>query len=417
MFVETRLVPKLKPFHPEQLSFLKESEGFQTSTEGIKYSGSKLKLLPHILPIIKSLPIKSVFDGFSGTTRVSQALAKNGYQVISNDVAVWSKVFGECYLKGKATTELHEKIDHLNNLKGRFGWFTKHYGGQANGDPPAFSSGQKKLWQIHNTKKLDAVRPEIDKISENNIEKSVLLTSLILALDRVDSALGHYASYLREWSPRSFKKMKLKMPLIEKGEKPHQVIRGDIFKALPKVKADLSYFDPPYGSNNEKMPPSRVRYASYYHIWKTVILNDEPELVGKASRRADCNDRLAGSVFEEFRKDEKGRFIALKAIERLIEESRSPYILLSYSNGGRATKKEICKVIESRCSEAHVFSVDYRRHVMSGMRWTYDWTKETEGKNTEFLFLMKKQSLLWGQSRQHSSTGPMGRCKKGLKIF
>ena len=254
------------------------------------------------------------------------------------------------------------------------------------------SNGRKKLWQIHNTKKLDAIRPEIDKIAEGKIEKSVLLTSLILALDKVDSALGHYASYLREWSPRSFKTMELKMPLIERGRGrgPHRVMKEDIFKALPKVKADLSYFDPPYGSNNEKMPPSRVRYASYYHIWKTVILNDEPELTGKAARRADCNDRMAGSVFEEFRKDEKGRFIASKAIEQLIEETVSPYILLSYSNGGRATKEEICEMIESRCSAAYMFSIDYRRNVMSGMRWTYDWTKEKEEKNTEFLFLMHK---------------------------
>ena len=113
-----------------------------------------------------------------------------------------------------------------------------------------------------------------------------MLTSLILALDKVDSTLGHYASYLREWSPRSFNTMKLLMPLIETKKASHKVMSKDIFQVLPKVKADLSYFDPPYGSNNEKMPPSRVRYASYYHIWKTICLNDKPELAGKTNRRA-----------------------------------------------------------------------------------------------------------------------------------
>ena len=389
--LETRFAPKIRPSDLEQLSFFEEQGAdFYVATEGIKYSGSKLKLLPYILSIIKTLPAQRIFDGFSGTTRVSQALAKSGYQVISNDVAVWSKVFGECHLKGMATAELQEKIDYLNNLKGRSGWFTEHYGGRANEGLAIQSNGRKKLWQIHNTKKLDSIRSEIDKIAENEIEKSILLTSLILALDKVDNTLGHYVSYLREWSPRSFKKMKLEMPLIERGSKFHQVIREDIFKALPKVKADLSYFDPPYGSNNEKMPPSRVRYASYYHIWKTVILNDEPELAGKTNRRADCDDRSSSSVFEEFRKNEEGRFIALTAIEKLIKECRSPYILLSYSNGGRAGKEEICEVIEKRCSSARIFSIDYRKNVMSGMRWTYDWTKEKEGKNTEFLFLMQK---------------------------
>ena len=374
--------------HPSPTPFKESSSSI--ITEGIKYSGSKLKLLPYILSVTHSLSVKKIFDGFSGTTRVSQAFAKCGYQVISNDLAIWSKVFGECYLKGEKSTQLQDKIDHLNNLKGYKGWFTKHYGGKANGGLSHQPDGKKKTWQIHNTKKLDAIRPEIDKVAENSIEKSILLTSLILALDKVDNTLGHYASYLREWSPRSFNKMKLLMPLIENTSRCHQVMNKNIFQVLPKVKADLSYFDPPYGSNNEKMPPSRVRYASYYHIWKTICLNDRPELMGKTNRRVDCKDQTAGSIFEEFRTNKEGKFIALTAIEKLIKKCPSPYILLSYSNGGRATKEEICEIINKQCKKIRIFSIDHKRNVMSGMRWTYDWTKTREEKNTEFLFLMEK---------------------------
>ena len=384
--LETYLTPGSKKADPEQFNFLAKS----FPTESIKYSGSKLKLLPYILSVVRFLPVKQVFDGFSGTTRVAQAFAKCGYQVIANDRAVWSKVFGECYLKGRRSHQLQEKIDYLNSLKGSAGWFTEHYGGKANGGTSVQSDGKKRIWQIHNTKKLDVIRLEIDKIAESFIEKSILLTSLILALDKVDSTLGHYASYLREWSPRSFNKMKLLMPLIETKPACHKVMNKDIFQILSKIKADLSYFDPPYGSNNEKMPPSRVRYASYYHVWKTICLNDQPELTGKTNRRADCSDQTAGSVFEEFRKNTKGEFIALKAIERLIKECPSPYILLSYSSGGRATKEEICELISKQFKKAQVFLIDYKRNVMSEMRWTYDWTKTKEVKNTEFLFLMER---------------------------
>ncbi len=387
--LETHLTPRAKQNDPAQVNLLGKS-AIHIPTEGIKYSGSKLKLIPYILSIVRSLPVKRIFDGFSGTTRVSQAFAKCGYHVIANDLAVWSKVFGECYLKGRKSNQLQEKIDYLNSLKGCEGWFTEYYGGKANGGLSIHSDGKKKIWQIHNTKKLDAIRLEIDKIAENSIEKSILLTSLILALDKVDSTLGHYASYLREWSPRSFNTMKLLMPLIETKPACHKVMSKDIFQVLPKVKADLSYFDPPYGSNNEKMPPSRVRYASYYHVWKTICLNDEPELAGRTNRRADCNDKIAGSIFEEFRKNTEGKFIALTAIEKLIKECPSQYILLSYSNGGRATKEEICDTINKKFKKTQVFSIDYKRNVMSGMRWTYDWTKTKEGKNTEFLFLMER---------------------------
>ena len=60
--------------------------------------GSKLKLLPHILQLAKKTDAKTVLDGSSGTTRVSQAFAKTGYRVLCNDIAAWSEVFGICYL-------------------------------------------------------------------------------------------------------------------------------------------------------------------------------------------------------------------------------------------------------------------------------------------------------------------------------
>jgi adenine-specific DNA-methyltransferase len=45
-------------------------------TQAIKYTGSKLKLLPYILNLSKKVSGDSknvtVFDGFSGSTRVSQ---------------------------------------------------------------------------------------------------------------------------------------------------------------------------------------------------------------------------------------------------------------------------------------------------------------------------------------------------------
>ena len=85
----------------------------------------------------------------------------------------------------------------------------------------------------------------------------------------------------------------------------------------------FAYFDPPYGSKNDKMPPSRVRYSSYYHIWTSICLFDKPDLFGKVRRRTDTTDKLASSVFEEFRRDREGRFIATVAIERLISNCKT----------------------------------------------------------------------------------------------
>lgn len=361
------------------------------STEGIKYAGSKLKLLPYILQLVQKVKPHTVLDGFSGTTRVSQALAQTGHRVIANDISAWSEIFGKCYLLNTHPAEhCQPLIDHLNALPGRDGWFTEHYGGEPNGGCSVSDDGLKKPWQKHNTRRLDAIREEIDRLSLPDVERAVLLASLILALDEVESTLGHFASYLNDWSPRSYNKLRLQVPhLIPRTEK-HSVHRGDIFDVLPRVEADLAYFDPPYGSNNEKMPPSRVRYAAYYHLWTTICLNDRPPVFGKAKRRVDTSDTVACSPFEEFRRGESGHFLAVEAIERLLREVRAQHIILSYSSGGRATAEELNDVISSVGRVVEVLEVDYRKNVMAGMRWTNEWIAEAEAPNREFLFLIEK---------------------------
>ncbi|MFN8292912.1 MAG: DNA adenine methylase [Chitinophagales bacterium] len=353
------------------------------TTEGIKYAGSKLKILPSIVEVLNGLKVKTVFDGFSGSTRVSQAFAQLGYHTTSNDISIWSETFATCFLLNKQPAAYYaEMITHLNALKGYDGWFTEHYGGNT-------ADGGKQPFQRKNTQKLDAIRDEIDKMQLGKVEKAVALTSLILALDSVDNTLGHYAAYLAEWSPRSHKNLMLKVPHLFLNSTENEVLRGDVFEAVKNRVFDFAYLDPPYGSNNEKMPPSRVRYASYYHIWKTIILNDKPLVFGKAARREDTRDQVAASVFEEFRKDDSGHFIAMQAIKKLIDATQAKYILLSYSSGGRATKAELTSIINTSGKLIKAIEINYKHHVMASMRWTNEWINSNK-PHCEFLFLMEK---------------------------
>ena len=353
-------------------------------TEGIKYAGSKLKLLPHIMQMTSGLEnVETVLDGFSGSTRVSQAFAQSGYAVTSNDISVWSEVLATCYLRANNSPAYYQEIiDYLNNLKGIDGWFTTNYGGG--------ESELKKPFQVKNTRKLDAIRSEIDRLELVYEDKCVLLASLILALDKVDNTLGHYAAYLSKWSARSFKDLELKLPLRIDLKAENRVVRGDIFDTVRDYSFDLAYLDPPYGSNNEKMPPSRVRYTSYYHLWTTIINNDQPELFGKANRRVDTRDSLAGSVFEEFRKNKNGDFLAMEALRKLIQQTNARYLMLSYSSGGRATKKQLQDIISENAELLTVRKIDFKKNVMSTMRSTNEWIS-SDDVHQEYIFLMKKE--------------------------
>jgi len=355
------------------------------STEGIKYAGSKLKLLPSILELAARTGAKTVLDGFAGSTRVSQAFARSGYHVTVNDINIWSKVFATCYLMSDlpaiAYTEL---INHLNAVQPIEGWFTEHYGSMLNAD----GARLKRPWQRHNTMKVDGIREEIDRLGLPEVHKAVALTSLIMAMDKVDSTMGHFVSYLRDWSPRSFKQMVLKVPKLIQSSGQHRVFNEDIYE-ISNRPVDLAYYDPPYGSNNEKMPPSRVRYSSYYHVWTTVCLNDKPTLFGKAERRTDTSDSVAVSIFEEYRKNNNtGRFIAVEAIERLLASTVAEWIVLSYSSGGRATAEDLNAAISKAGEVVELVEVDYKRNVMAGMKWTNDWIRDIDEPNREFLFLI-----------------------------
>lgn len=371
-------------------------------TEGIKYAGSKLKLIPHILPMVCGLRgVDTVLDGFSGSTRVSQALYQTGrFRVVSNDISAWSEVFARCYLQADRPAAYYEElIARLNALPGREGWFTETYGGD---------DDIKRPFQRKNLMRLDAVREEIAAWRESGeIDRTtecVLLTSLILALDCVDSTLGHFTSYLRQWSKRSYSDLRLRLPRLcfNPAFPRAEVTRSDIFdllnptdklRALPLRGGDggglLAYYDPPYGSNNTKMPPSRVRYASYYHFWTSVVLNDRPAVFGKAARREDSRDSVAASVFEDYHMAPDGHHVAMEAIDRLIASTPARYVLLSYSSSGRATRDELLEVLFAHGQLRQTLSLDHAHHVMSRMSWTRKWLNADE-EHKEYLFLLEK---------------------------
>jgi adenine-specific DNA-methyltransferase len=181
----------------------------------------------------------------------------------------------------------------------------------------------------------------------------------------------------------------LKLPNRFKTSGTNEVICDDIFNTVAKNQYDLVYFDPPYGSNNEKMPPSRVRYTAYYHLWTTIIKNDQPPIFGKANRREDSRDAISGSVFEEFRKNATGDFMAMEALRKLVKETNTRYLMLSYSSGGRATKEQLLDIISDSGKLHEIRLIDYKKNVMSNMRSTNEWIN-SDGKHNEYLFLMEK---------------------------
>lgn len=350
----------------------------------IKYMGSKRKIAGSICSLVRQLGAESVFDAFSGSTYVAQYLARAGMKIHANDIAEYSLFMNRCFLLSEKEPSLYQKkIDHLNALEPLYGWFSEHYGGN-----PKEVQG-KRPWQLHNTMKLDAIREEIDSIADDEDERAVLVTSLILALDKVDNTLGHYAAYLNKWSPRSFQELRLELPNLIRSNAQHRVTQASAFDSSPTNEAQVAYFDPPYGSNNEKMPPSRVRYAAYYHIWKTVCLNDKPKVFGVNNRREDSRDS-SSSVFESYKKNASGIYEAVAALEDLIAVTPNEDIILSYSSGGRATRDQLLDMCHSHAKTVRLFEIEHRENVMKHLTSTGEFLQRQETGHYEYLIALKR---------------------------
>jgi len=103
----------------------------------------------------------------------------------------------------------------------------------------------------------------------------ILLTSLIYAADRVESTTGVQMAYVKQWAPRSFNQLELRVPELYAG--PGVAIRDDACQITPNLpKVDLVYLDPPYNQH---------RYFTNYHIWEALVTWDAPAHYGTASLR------------------------------------------------------------------------------------------------------------------------------------
>jgi len=346
----------------------------------IKYLGSKRTLVPQIVSITNALPgVERVCDLFTGTTRVAQALKKSGRFVAANDIATYSEVLALASIEADANEldipRLKRWISDLNSLPGKRGYFTRTFCEDA------------RYFQPFNGEKIDAIRDAIDTLPTDRYERAILLTALMLAADRVDSTTGVQMAYLKQWAPRSFNPLEMKLPDLIPG--PGLALREDANELVERggtADYDLVYVDPPYNQHS---------YFGNYHIWETLIRKDEPEVYGVAMKRVDTNDNR--SVFNSSR-----NFHA--AFARLLKGIQSRFILVSFNNEGYASQQDVVNLLEPKGYVEHL-TVDFKRYVGAQIG-IYNPSGDKVGKvshlrNKEHLFLVGEEEAVKQAIAQH----------------
>ncbi|MDW3216912.1 MAG: DNA adenine methylase [Ilumatobacteraceae bacterium] len=273
----------------------------------IKYLGSKRRLIPVLADLFERSGASTALDLFTGTTRVAQAFKTTGAHVTAVDVARYSEVFARTWIELDAASvdqdELRSAIDDLNRIPGEPGYVTDTF------------CVQSRFFQPFNGERIDAIRDAIARDHAGSPLEPILLTSLLLAADKVDSTAGVQMAYIKQWAPRSYKPVTLEVPSLLPGT--GRAVRGDATEVAGTLGSfDLAYLDPPYNQH---------RYFTNYHVWETIVAWDRPEFYGVACKRVDARDDETKSVFNRKRE-------MPDALARTIAAVDAEIVVVSYND-------------------------------------------------------------------------------------
>lgn len=355
----------------------------------IKYLGSKRALIGWITGVVQQIhthmPIRTVVDLFSGSARVAHALKAQGYFVHANDYATYAYVLAQALVEANRDDYPPECVQRiletLMQLPPARGWFTETYCEQA------------RYFRPDNGARIEAIREAIEAYHDPLL-RAILLTSLMLAADKVDSTTGLQMAYLKQWAPRAYNPLKLEYPPLLAGT--GRAYHADALELVGALEADLFYIDPPYNQHS---------YLGNYHVWETLTLWDKPDTYGVACKRVDVRQRK--SPFNR-------RAHAREAMEKLIGAIRAQHLLISFNNEGYLSREDLESILREWGYVA-CFERPYKRYV-GALIGIHNPRGEKVGQvshthNREMLFLATRHRKIW---EGFQNLGDSTHCRSGF---
>jgi adenine-specific DNA-methyltransferase len=332
----------------------------------IKYIGSKRVLMPWITQTIQNIrPDGTVIDLFSGTSRVGHALKAAGYRVLANDHNAYAATLARCLVQADA--DLGERaqalIDEANGLPGTPGYFTRVF------------CEESRYFQPKNGARVDAIR---DWLATKQLDvelEAVMLVSLMLAADRVDSTTGVQMAYLKQWAARAHRDLRLTLPLLlpQSASGKGQATELEAIDAASLLTGHIAYLDPPYNQH---------KYLGNYHIWETLVRWDHPEAYGIARKRIDCKTR---------RSDFNSRPRFREALRQVVTALDVDTLVISFSDEGYISRSEMTELLSKR-GPVRVIERPHKRYVGAQIGIHNPAGKKvgkvSHLKNTEYLFVV-----------------------------
>lgn len=279
----------------------------RTEIQSRRYFGNKYTLNPFIRATIlqECGEFDSFADLFGGTGAVASAFTDK--RLVTNDMLYSNYLSHTTWFSGLPydKDKVMDYIDFYNSLKTEEeNYMTENFAGT--------------FFTHTNCSRIGFIRQHIeDEFYAGNLddmERAMLVTSLIYAMDKVSNTTGHYDGYCKVVRDRHPIQMGFPTPLVSTpGNKCLNMRVEDI--ANPMFECDVVYLDPPYNSR---------QYANMYNLLENVARWQKPPVKGIGSQMDVSH---LSSDFSTVR--------APEAFESLIKGlSNVKHIVVSYNNIG-----------------------------------------------------------------------------------
>lgn len=308
------------------------------------YIGSKQKLVDWIW---KHTPegAGTVLDAFSGSAVVAYMYKTKGLQVIANDRLRYCHHAARAIIENNSVRLSEDEIEALLADNAKAGSFV-----QDNFKGIFFAKGVHAL--------IDTIRANCDKLS--GFKKDIALFGLGKTCMSGKGGFGHFSSSTdygrRQDTPDEFKDRLRKNlqrinALVFDNDKENKAHRQDINDLLPKAKADLAYFDPPYATEF-----STTNYERAYHFveglmtyWEGLEIKADTKVKYYETDHKTVTKANASEFFQTF----------------LGNAKHIPHWLISYRDHAYPNEQEMKRIIGSFGKQSRMKSKDHHYAITS----------------------------------------------------
>ena len=308
------------------------------------YIGSKQKLVDWIW---KHTPegVGTVLDAFSGSAVVAYMYKTKGLQVIANDRLRYCHHAAKAIIENNSVRLSEDEIEALLADNAKAGSFV-----QENFKGIFFAKGVHAL--------IDTIRANCDKLS--GFKKDIALFGLGKTCMSGKGGFGHFSSSTdygrRQDTPDEFKDRLRKNlqrinALVFDNDKENKAYRQDINDLLPKAKADLAYFDPPYATEF-----STTNYERAYHFveglmtyWEGLEIKADTKVKYYETDHKTVTKANASEFFQTF----------------LGNAKHIPHWLISYRDHAYPNEQEMKRIIGSFGKQSRMKSKDHHYAITS----------------------------------------------------